>query len=126
MQLLGQFGTILIVTFLGEMMHYFIPLPIPASIYGLVLMLFCLSTKIIKLHRVIDAAHCLLDIMPPMFIPAAVGLIVVWGDLQKILLPIVIITFVTTIIVMVVTGKSSQKIIQKQRKDRESSERISM
>ena len=126
MQLLGQFGIILIVTFLGEMMHYFIPLPIPASIYGLVLMLFCLSTKIIKLLRVIDAAHFLLDIMPPMFIPAAVGLIVVWGDLQKILLPIVIITFVTTIIVMVVTGKSSQKIIQKQRKDRESSERISM
>ncbi|KLU68789.1 MAG: hypothetical protein RHS_5396 [Robinsoniella sp. RHS] len=74
----------------------------------------------------INAAHFLLDIMPPMFIPAAVGLIVVWGDLQKILLPIVVITFVTTIIVMVVTGKSSQKIIQKQRKDRESSERISM
>ena len=108
MQLLGQFGIILIVTFLGEMMHHFIPLPIPASIYGLVLMLFCLSTKIIKLHRVINAAHFLLDIMPPMFIPAAVGLIVVWGDLQKILLPIVVITFVTTIIVMVVTGKSSE------------------
>ena len=126
MQLLGQFGIILIITFLGEMMHYFIPLPIPASIYGLVLMLFCLSTKIIKLHRVIDAAHFLLDIMPSMFIPAAVGLIVVWGDLQKILLPIVVITFLTTIIVMVVTGKSSQKIIQKQRKEDESSERISM
>ena len=55
----------------GEVLNAFIPLPIPASIYGLLLMLFCLCTKIIKLNQVKIAADFLLDIMPPMFIPAA-------------------------------------------------------
>lgn len=126
MNLLIQFGVILLVTFAGEMLHFFIPLPIPASIYGLGLMLLCLSAKVIKLYRVKAAANFLLEIMPPMFIPAAVGLITVWADLQKILFPIVLITFVTTIVVMVVTGRVSQEIIQKQRKDGTSNETISM
>lgn len=126
MNLLIQFGVILLVTFAGEMLHFFIPLPIPASIYGLGLMLLCLSAKVIKLYRVKAAANFLLEIMPPMFIPAAVGLITVWADLQKILFPIVLITFVTTVVVMVVTGRVSQEIIQKQRKDGTSNETISM
>lgn len=118
MERLIQFGMILVITCIGEMMHYFIPLPIPASIYGLALMLLCLSTKLVKLYRVKAVANFLLDIMPPMFIPAAVGLVVVWGDLQKILIPILLITLLTTIIVMVVTGKVSQQIIIKQRQRR--------
>ena len=35
---LRQFGIILAVTCAGEIMKYFIPLPIPGSIYGLILM----------------------------------------------------------------------------------------
>ena len=84
MKFLNQFGIIVFVTFLGEMLHHFIPLPIPASIYGLVLMLIFLGTKLIKLEQVKTAADFFLDIMPPMFIPAAVGLVTAWSDLQSI------------------------------------------
>ena len=73
MKLLYQFGVILTVTFLGEVLYTLLPFPIPASIYGLVLMLLFLCTKVIKLHQVKIAADFLIDIMPPMFIPAAVG-----------------------------------------------------
>lgn len=116
MKLLYQFGIILGMSFLGEVLYALIPLPIPASIYGLVLMLVCLGTKVIKLSQVKIAADFLIDIMPPMFIPAAVGIVVVWADLQEILVPVLVITVVSTIVVMVCTGKVSQAVIRAKKK----------
>ena len=91
----------------------FIPLPIPASVYGLVLMLVCLMTGVLKTSQVKEAAFFLIEIMPVMFIPAAAGLIDSWKVLQPLLLPILVITVVITIFVMVVTGKIAQMIAQK-------------
>ena len=108
MKLLYQFGIIMFVTFLGEFLHCLIPLPIPASIYGL---LAGLMTKVIKLEQVKIAADFLIEIMPPMFIPAAVGLIVTWSDLKVILVPVLVITCITTVFVMVVTGRTAQAVM---------------
>ena len=116
MKLLYQIGIILGMSFFGEVLYALIPLPIPASIYGLVLMLVCLGTKVIKLSQVKIAADFLIDIMPPMFIPAAVGIVVVWADLQEILVPVLVITVVSTIVVMVCTGKVSQAVIRAKKK----------
>ena len=108
MKFLRQFMIILLLSFLGEVLKMFIPLPIPASVYGLVLMLLCLVTGILKTSQVKEAAFFLIEIMPVMFIPAAAGLIDSWKVLQPLLLPILI-----TIFVMVVTGKIAQMIAQK-------------
>lgn len=116
MKLLYQFGIILFVTFLGELLYRMIPLPIPASIYGLLLMLLGLCTKIIKLRQVKIAGDFMLDIMPPMFIPAAAGLVLVWPQLKSELLPILVITGVTTVVVMVITGKAAQYFIRRKRR----------
>jgi holin-like protein len=104
---------ILLLSFLGEVLKMFIPLPIPASVYGLVLMLLCLVTGILKTSQVKEAAFFMIEIMPVMFIPAAAGLIDSWKVLQPLLLPILVITVVITIFVMVVTGKIAQMIAQK-------------
>ena len=61
------------------------------------------------------AADFLVEIMPVMFVPAGVGLLEAWGDLQPIWLPVVIITILTTVIVMVITGRSTQFVIRKDR-----------
>ena len=111
MKLLYEFGVIMAVTFLGEICHAVLPFPIPASIYGLLLMLFALCTKIIKLEQVKVAGDFLLDIMPPMFIPAGVGLLTAWPDLKPVLVPVLVITVVVTVFVMVVTGRVSQRVI---------------
>ena len=113
MKFLRQFMIILLLSFLGEVLKMFIPLPIPASVYGLVLMLLCLVTGILKTSQVKEAAFFLIEIMPVMFIPAAAGLIDSWKVLQPLLLPILVITVVITIFVMVVTGKIAQMIAQK-------------
>lgn len=113
MKFLRQFMIILLLSFLGEVLKMFIPLPIPASVYGLVLMLLCLVTGILKTSQVKEAAFFLIEIMPVMFIPAAAGLMDSWKVLQPLLLPILVITVVITIFVMVVTGKIAQMIAQK-------------
>ena len=113
MKFLRQFMIILLLSFLGEVLKMFIPLPIPASVYGLVLMLLCLVTGILKTSQVKEAAFFLIEIMPVMFIPAAAGLIDSWKVLQPLLLPILVITVVITIFVMVGTGKIAQMIAQK-------------
>ena len=113
MKFLKQFMVILLLSFLGEVLKMFIPLPIPASVYGLVLMLVCLMTGVLKTSQVKDAAFFLIEIMPVMFIPAAAGLIDSWKVLQPLLLPILVITVVITVFVMVITGKVAQMIAQK-------------
>ena len=113
MKFLRQFMIILLLSFLGEVLKMFIPLPIPASVYGLVLMLVCLMTGVLKTSQVKDAAFFLIEIMPVMFIPAAAGLIDSWKVLQPLLLPILVITVVITVFVMVSTGKVAQMIAQK-------------
>ena len=69
-----QFCMILLFSFIGEFFRMVIPLPVPASVYGLVLLLAALLTGVIKLDQVEGAADFLIEIMPVMFIPAAVGM----------------------------------------------------
>lgn len=110
---LRQFGIILAVTCVGEIMKYFIPLPIPGSIYGLILMFVLLLTKVIKVDHVKETGEFLIEIMPLMFIPAGVGLITSWSQLQPFLVPLLVITVVSTFVVMIVTGKVTDFLISK-------------
>ncbi|WP_066720142.1 CidA/LrgA family protein [Clostridium sp. Marseille-P299] len=111
MKYIRQFGIILAVTFIGEILKYLIPLPIPASIYGLVIMLALLMTKSIKVSAVKEASSFLIEIMSLMFIPAGVGLIVSWNAIKDIWVQLVIIIIITTIAVMAVTGRITQRVI---------------
>ena len=119
MKYLKQFLIIILVSCVGEVLNHFIPLPIPASIYGLILMLVLLILKIVPLDSVKEAASFLIDIMPVMFIPAGVGLIAFWGQLKDMLLPFCIITVLSTFLVMIVTGKVSDFIMNKRGKTNE-------
>jgi len=119
MKYLKQFGIILAITCAGEVMKDRIPLPIPASIYGLLLMILLLLTKRIKLEQVKEAGDFLIEIMPVMFIPAAAGLLNSWEQFKTILFPITIITVVSTVIVMFVTGKVTEFMIKRKEKHRE-------
>ncbi len=116
MKYVKQFGIILAISFVGELMHYLIPLPVPASIYGLVLMLVLLGSKAIKVEDVKDTATFLIEIMPMMFIPAAVGLIKSWGMIQSRIIPYTIVTVVSLVCVMFVSGRVTQWIIKKEKK----------
>lgn len=117
MKYLKQFGIISAVTCAGEMLKYFIPFPIPASIYGLVIMFLLLLTGFLKLEQVKETGDFLIEIMPLMFIPTIVGLIVSWEQLKTMLVPFVIITVVSILVVIFVTGKVTDLIVYKKGDD---------
>ena len=106
MKHLRQFLIILLFSFLGEGLKALLPLPVPASIYGLVLLFAALELGIIKLSAVEDAGKFLIEIMPVMFIPA----------LKPICVQVVVIMFVSTIVVMVISGRVTQFVIRRNRK----------
>lgn len=112
MKYMKQFCLIMFISFLGEVLHHYLPLPIPASIYGLVILFVGLLTGVVKLSHVEETGRFLIEIMPLMFIPAAVGLLESWGILAPIWIPIVGITLITTVIVMIVSGKITQFVIR--------------
>lgn len=111
MKYIKQFLIILLISFIGEGLNYLIPAPIPASIYGMVILFVCLCTKIIKLDDVKDTGLFLIEIMPLMFIPAGVGLMKSWGVLKPLIVPVLVITVVSLVAVMGVSGRVSQRII---------------
>ena len=115
MKILRQFIIIIVVSFLGELLKWLIPLPVPASVWGLVLMLGALKTGILKISQVNEAAVFLIQIMPVMFIPAGVGLLTAWDVLKPVWIPVIVITLITTIFVMVITGKVTQAVIHKEK-----------
>lgn len=116
MKYLKQFLIILAISFIGEILKYIVPLPIPASIYGMVIMFICLQIKILKLDDVKSVGKFLIEIMPVMFIPAGVGLMSSWGTLKPVLVPVSVITVVVIITVMLASGWVSQLIIRRDRK----------
>ena len=94
MKLLRQFLIILAISFVGEALKYLLPLPVPASIYGMVILFVGLLTGLIKLSWVKDAGKFLIAVMPVMFIPAGVGLMSSWGVLKPMLVPVLVVTVV--------------------------------
>lgn len=113
MKTLKQFGIILFITLLGEALNHLIPLPVPAGIYGMIIMLLCLCLKIIKVSDVRETSIFLLETMPVMFIPAAAGLITATDVLKSNLAAYAVTVLVSTVIVMAVSGGVTQLLLKK-------------
>lgn len=113
MKFIKQLAIILSISFIAEVLEYLIPLPVAASIYGLVLMLIGLMTKIIPLEKVEGAADFLVEILPILFIPPTVGIMTSVEALRQMLVPLCVISVVSTILIMVVTGRVSQGVIRR-------------
>ncbi|MCI8512308.1 MAG: CidA/LrgA family protein [Lachnospiraceae bacterium] len=99
------------ITMTGELLNHIIPLPVPAGVYGLFILLGLLISGILKLSDVAPAGELLLDLMPLMFIPAAVGLIEKTTELRAVLVPFAVITIATTLFVMAVTAKTAELVL---------------
>ena len=113
MKFIKQLLIILSISFIAEVMEYLIPIPVAASIYGLLLMLIGLITKIIPLEKVEGAADFLVEIMPILFIPPTVGIMASVEALKQMLVPLCVISVVATILIMGITGSVSQRIIRR-------------
>lgn len=114
-----QFLIIAAFAFIGELLHWFIPLPIPASIYGIVLLFIALELKWVKVSDIREVSSFLIAVMPIMFIPAAAGLMESWGAVKSSVWEYALITIVSTFVVMGVSGAVTQFVIWRGKKKNE-------
>lgn len=113
MKFVIQFLIVIAFSFVGELLHFLLPLPIPASIYGIVLLFAALETKVIKVKHIREVSGFLIAVMPVMFIPAAVGLMESWGAIGSRWVQYVVVMVVTTFVVMAIAGWATQCLIKK-------------
>ena len=100
-------------SFLGEMLHALIPLPIPASIYGMMLLFAALFLKVIPTKAVKDMGGFLTSILALLFVAPAVGLIDHWALLKDNIIPIMLILALTTVLTFAVSGRVTQWMVKK-------------
>lgn len=113
MKYLKQILIIMLFVFLGEVLGYFIPLPIAGSIYGLILLFVALCVGIVKLEWVADVADWLHSIMGLFFIAPAVAVIDIWADIANIGWILVILLVMAYLVTMVTTGITADYFINK-------------
>jgi holin-like protein len=114
--MIKQYAIIFLITYLGELISKFIIFPFPGPIIGMLILLFLLEFKILKLVFVEKGAKTILLNLAIFFIPPGVGLIsaldILNGNITKIIITMVI----TTIITMGVTGLTVQYLINRRKK----------
>jgi len=118
MKFVKQFFIIALISLIGEVLHYFIPLPIPASIYGLVLMFTALKLKIFPLSAVKETSDYLLSIMPIFFVAPAIAILENLEVLKAHWIFLFIVSFISTILAMVSSGFVTQIIIRLKNKNK--------
>lgn len=100
-------------TLLGELLHILLPLPVPAAIYGLVLLFIALQTGIVKLHQVDAVSKFLIAIMGLLFVAPAVNIVEIWKEIAPVLLPIGAVLAVSTVLVFAVSGLVTQWMLRR-------------
>lgn len=113
MKYVFQFLRILVFCFLGEALHEFLPLPVPASIYGLALLLAALKAGVVRLEQVKEAAGFLIAVFPLLFIPGAVGIMELGALLAETWLPVLLALVLVTVLVMGISGRITQAVIRR-------------
>lgn len=111
MKYINQFAIILAISLVGELLNRLIPLPVPASIYGMVILFTALCTGVVKLSSVKETGYFLVQILPLLFIPATVGLLDAWGIMQGFITAIIVISLISTVLVILVAGRVTQLVI---------------
>ena len=98
---------------MGEILHAVLPLPVPASVYGLILLLLALRLGIVKLEQVKEVGLFLTGIFPLLFVPAAAGVMELWAEMGSMLLPIIIAIVPVTVLVLASAGRTTQALDRK-------------
>lgn len=112
MKYLLQFTRILAVTLVSELIRALVPLPVPASIYGIVILFLLLETGIMPLESVKETGKFLVEIMPVMFIPAAVRVLESFDVIAPSLAAYIAVAVISTVAVMGISGAVTQAVIR--------------
>ena len=104
MKYMCQFGIILLLSLAGDLCHALIPLPIPASIYGMILLLIAFALKFLKVEDIKECGSFLVSLLPLLFVIPTVGLMGCWDLIRDDILKIAVLIIVTTVVTLGISG----------------------
>lgn len=108
--LIVQIAILFIVYYIGTWIQQLLQLSIPGSVMGFILMFILLVTGIFPLRWIEQGASFMIKHLVLFFIPATVGILNYYTLFKGKGLLLFIITIVSTLLVMIISGLVSQKI----------------
>ncbi len=114
MKYLSQFLILLGFTLAGEALQRIVPLPIPASVYGIVLLFLALCCRLVRVDQVKEAGGFLTSLLPVLFVGPAVGILENWSLIRSALLPIALLVLASTVLTFGISGRITQAMRKKE------------
>ena len=122
MKYITQFLIIAMICFAGEFLNYLLPLPVPGSVYGMVLLFLLLCTGILRLEQIQDTADYLLSLMPLFLVEPGISLITAFDVIGNRALILLAASFLSFVAVVAATGLSAQLVMKYQKAVRKKKE----
>lgn len=116
MKYIRQICVIFVFSFLGELCHAIIPLSIPASVYGMILLFTALRLKIVPKESVKEAGSFLVALLPLIFVVPAVGLLEYWHMIAGHAVAFGFLIVCSLVITFAVSGLVTQIVIRSKKK----------
>lgn len=114
MKYLYQAGIIFLFTFLGEALAKLIPFPIPAAIWGLLLLFLALCVKLIKVEQIRECVGFLTALLPVLFVAPTVNLMEQAKALIGNLPAVIVIVLLSTALTFFISGRVTQRLCRKE------------
>ena len=118
MKILKQSAIIAAVCAAAELIRYLLPLPIPASVYGLILMLIALLTGWLRPEHIETTADFLIAIMPVLFVAPTMALVAQLERFATLGIPILLVGILGTTLVIGLSGRAAQEVGKREAKKR--------
>ena len=115
MKFLRQILLVFLFSFLGEFLRGLIPYPIPASIYGMVLLFIALSTGIVRLEWIKDTGDFLVSLFPLLFVAPVVSLLDCWDAIRSHLIPLLFLLIASTVVTFFGAGRITQWLMKRRK-----------
>ena len=106
MKIIKQIGIVMGLCWISLVIEKLLPFSFPASVIGMILLLICLFTGILKLEHIREKSDFLLSNMAFFFIPAGVSMINYLDILMENLVPILVISIVSTFVTFIAAALS--------------------
>lgn len=111
------FLIILLCLLTGNLFSFFTGLPVPGSIFGMIILLALLLLKTVRLETVEPAANLLISLLLIMILPGGVDLMNSFGKMTGIIPQLLLVTLLSTVLVIASSGWMTQKLMQWKKKD---------
>ena len=104
MKIIKQIGIIFAICWISTVIEALLPFSFPASVIGMILLLLCLITGVLKIHHIQEKSDFLLSNMAFFFIPAGVSIINYFDVLKNAWLQLILVCVLSTVITFAVTA----------------------